>query len=62
MPQRALGARRKTKLRRELPEATGDPRELIRDRVRPAQVVDRLGACGGGSAVEASAKGGVQVR
>jgi hypothetical protein len=43
MTQRALGARAQAKLRGELPEAGRDTRELIRDRVRPAQVVDRLG-------------------
>jgi len=44
VPQRALCGRRKTKLRGQLPEPARDARELVRDRVRPAQVVDGLRA------------------
>jgi hypothetical protein len=43
VPQRALGTRRKTKLRGELSEAAGYTNELICVRARPAQVVYGFG-------------------
>ena len=43
VPQCLLARRREAKLCGQLPEAGGDTRELVGDRVRPAQVVDRLG-------------------
>ena len=43
VPQRPLARRREAKLRGQLPKTGRDTRELVGDRVRPAQVVDRLG-------------------
>jgi hypothetical protein len=56
--QRALGARRKTKLRRELPEAAGDARELVGNRVRPPEIVSAWTLC---KSTKANEEGAIRI-